>query len=47
MTLPSAITSVFQGFFLFFLLAADILVTHRIAAPAFRRQNRPLPRPAE
>jgi simple sugar transport system permease protein len=47
MTLPSAITSVFQGFFLFFLLAADILVTHRIAAPAFRRQQRPIPQPAE
>jgi simple sugar transport system permease protein len=47
MTLPSAITSVFQGFFLFFLLAADILVTHRIAAPALRRQHPPLTLPAE
>jgi general nucleoside transport system permease protein len=47
MTLPSAITSVFQGFFLFFLLSADILVTHRLAVPASRRKLRPQLQPAE
>jgi simple sugar transport system permease protein len=30
MSLPSATTSVFQGMLLFFLLATDVLVTHRI-----------------
>jgi simple sugar transport system permease protein len=35
MSLPSATTAVFQGMLLFFLLATDILVTHRIRlAPA-------------
>jgi general nucleoside transport system permease protein len=47
MTLPSAITSVFQGFFLFFLLAVDILVTHRITASSSRRHLQTLPQPAE
>jgi general nucleoside transport system permease protein len=30
MSLPSATTSVFQGFLLFYLLAVDIMVTHRL-----------------
>jgi simple sugar transport system permease protein len=29
MSLPSATTAVFQGMFLFFLLAADVLVNYR------------------
>ncbi|MGA7329308.1 MAG: ABC transporter permease [Rhodomicrobium sp.] len=47
MTLPSAITGVFQGFFLFFLLAADVLVTHRITVPYSRSHHRPAPQAAE
>jgi simple sugar transport system permease protein len=47
MTLPSAITSVFQGFFLFFLLASDILVTHRLVLRGWRVRAQPLPQPAE
>ncbi len=47
MTLPSAITSVFQGFFLFFLLATDIFVTHRVTVPIRVRQPQPIPVPAE
>ncbi len=47
MTLPSAITSVFQGFFLFFLLAVDILVTHRIRVAPSRRRAGPALQPAE
>ncbi len=47
MTLPSAITSVFQGFFLFFLLAVDVLVTHTVRVTLFRRAVRPVPQPAE
>lgn len=34
MGLPSAVTSVFQGMLLFFLLATDILVSYRIRRPA-------------
>ena len=30
MSLPSATTAVFQGLLLFFLLAADVLVTYRV-----------------
>ena len=30
MSLPSAATAVFQGLFLFFLLACDVLVTYRL-----------------
>jgi simple sugar transport system permease protein len=47
MTLPSAITSVFQGFFLFFLLAVDVLVTNRIRVSSRARQVRALLKPAE
>jgi ABC-type uncharacterized transport system permease subunit len=47
MTVPSAITSVFQGFFLFFLLAVDVLVTHRIRFASSRRAPRPVLQPAE
>lgn len=47
MTVPSAITSVFQGFFLFFLLAVDVLVTHRIRFASSRRATRPVLQPAE
>jgi general nucleoside transport system permease protein len=47
MTVPSAITSVFQGFFLFFLLAVDVLVTHRIRFSSSRRATRPVLQPAE
>jgi ABC-type uncharacterized transport system permease subunit len=47
MTVPSAITSVFQGFFLFFLLAVDVLVTHRIRFASSRRARRPVLQPAE
>jgi general nucleoside transport system permease protein len=47
MTLPSAITSVFQGFFLFFLLAVDILVTHRLKFASPLRRAQPVLQPAE
>jgi general nucleoside transport system permease protein len=47
MTLPSAITSVFQGFFLFFLLAVDVLVTHRIKIASSRPRARQALQPAE
>jgi general nucleoside transport system permease protein len=50
MTLPSAITSVFQGFFLFFLLAVDILVTYRLRLVSSRADLKPSARqvqPAE
>jgi general nucleoside transport system permease protein len=47
MTLPSAITGVFQGFFLFFLLAVDVLVTHRIRFAFSQRRTQPILQPAE
>ncbi len=47
MTLPSAITGVFQGFFLFFLLASDVLVTHRLVIASPRPRMRPVLQPAE
>lgn len=53
MSLPSATTSVFQGMFLFFLLAADVLVSYRLRwiprrapAAAPRKLAPPLPQPA-
>lgn len=47
MTLPSAITSVFQGFFLFFLLAVDILVTHRVIVASLKRRTKAILQAAE
>ncbi|HWE19356.1 MAG TPA: ABC transporter permease [Hyphomicrobiaceae bacterium] len=54
MSLPSAATAVFQGMFLFFLLASDVLVGYRLrwrawsvhAALARGRAAGPIPRPA-
>jgi simple sugar transport system permease protein len=37
MSLPSATTAVFQGLVLFFMLAVDVLVTHRLERRAARR----------
>ncbi|MDX2203687.1 MAG: ABC transporter permease [Hyphomicrobiaceae bacterium] len=49
MSLPSATTSVFQGMFLFFLLATDVLVAYRPRWIATRpaRAGRPLQPPAK
>jgi simple sugar transport system permease protein len=44
MSLPSATTSVFQGMFLFFLLAADVLVNYRVRWIG-RRASAGAPRP--
>jgi simple sugar transport system permease protein len=55
MSLPSATTSVFQGMFLFFLLATDVLVGYRlrwvprrspVAAAASEPVSQPVPQAA-
>jgi len=45
MSLPSATTAVFQGMFLFFLLAADVLVNYRLRLVS-KRSPTATPRPA-